>query len=198
MCDLPSGKIKISSKIEQPAITEGLVYFQQQNPAYASLVHQSHSNNAPDLTGDQAFMADMLKSIATRAGERVIRAKWRDWVLKFTRIAAAFEESVYGASALYIGSDEHDNYPHTTNSTGHGYVWADDEKKSKELAGNVTRIEGWRSTRSYYSFIQVRSHLFSPLSFLFQFRVEFAFVFFRVLPCHVSLESLNAMGEGGI
>ncbi|KAK3340538.1 docking domain of Afi1 for Arf3 in vesicle trafficking-domain-containing protein [Neurospora tetraspora] len=170
LCDLPSGRIKISSRIEQPAITEGLVYFQQQNPSCASLVHQSHSSSAADLTGDQAFMADMLKSIATRAGERVIRAKWRDWVLKFTRVAAAFEESVYGASALYIGSDEHDNYPHTTNSTGHGYVWADDEKKSKELAGNVTRIEGWRNTRSYYSFIQVRGHLFSPLSFLFQFR----------------------------
>ncbi|GAB1320768.1 hypothetical protein MFIFM68171_10978 [Madurella fahalii] len=153
LCDLPSGKMKISSKIEAAPITEGLVYFQQQNPAYANLVYNSSSSSSNnDLTGDAAFMADILRSIATRAGERVIRAKWRAWVLKFTRIAAAFEESVYGASALYIGSDEHE--ANMTGPGGHGYVWADEATKAKELAGNVTRIEGWRNTRSYYSFIQ--------------------------------------------
>lgn len=164
LCDLQTGKMKISSKIEPAPITEGLVYFQQQNPAYANLVNTSSSGGGSslssssnnDLTGDAAFMADILRSIATRAGERVIRAKWRAWVLKFTRIAAAFEESVYGASALYIGSDEHE--ANMTGPGGHGYVWADEATKAKELAGNVTRIEGWRNTRSYYSFIQVRQH----------------------------------------
>lgn len=157
LCDLPSGKMKISSKIEAAPITEGLVYFQQQNPAYANLVHHSGSGSSSsnDLTGDAAFMADILRSIATRAGERVIRAKWRAWVLKFTRIAAAFEESVYGASALYISSDEHDTGGSVGIAHGHGYVWADEATKAKELAGNVNRIEGWRNTRSYYSFIQV-------------------------------------------
>lgn len=169
LCDLPSGKMKISSKIEAAPITEGLVYFQQQNPAYANLVYNSSSSsssssssNNGDLTGDAAFMADILRSIASRAGERVIRAKWRAWVLKFTRIAAAFEESVYGASALYIGSDEHE--ANMTGPGGHGYVWADEATKAKELAGNVTRIEGWRNTRSYYSFIQVGTRA-SPDSF---------------------------------
>ena len=155
LCDLPSGKMKISAKIESAPITEGLVYFQQQNPAYANLVHNSSSSGSStgDLTGDAAFMADIQRCITTRAGERVIRAKWRAWVLKFTRIAAAFEESVYGASALYIGNEEQEaNMP---TAHGHGYVWVDESTKAKELAGNVTRIEGWRNTRSYYSFIQV-------------------------------------------
>ena len=40
---------------------------------------------------------------------------------------------------------------------GHGYVWCDEVAKQKELAGNVTRIEGWRNTRSYYSAVQVRA-----------------------------------------
>ncbi|EOO04084.1 putative spindle pole body interacting protein [Phaeoacremonium minimum UCRPA7] len=161
LCDLPSGKMKISSKIEPAAITEGLVYFQQQNPAYAGLVAGSSSNNSSgsDLTGDAAFMNDILKSVAARHGERVIRAKWRDWVLKFTRIAAAFEESVYGASALYIGGDDFDTGSAVVN--GHGYVWPDDASKQKELAGNVTRIEGWRNTRSYYSFIQDLAQLYT-------------------------------------
>lgn len=155
LCDLPSGRVKISSKIDPAPITEGLVYFQQQNPAYAGLVNGSSSSSsaANDLTGDNAFMGDIQRSIAARHGERVIRAKWRDWVTKFTRIAAAFEESVYGASALYVGSDEYESG--TRGVSGHGYVWCDEVSKAKELAGNVTRIEGWRNTRSYYSFIQV-------------------------------------------
>ena len=153
LCDLPTGRIKISSKIDSAAVTEGLTYFQQQNPAFANTASGT-TNNTQDLTGDNAFMADVLRSIAARHGERVIRAKWRDWVLKFTRISAQFEESVYGASALYIGSE--DQEAALPGASGHGYVWSDDAAKHKELAGNVTRIEGWRNTRSYYSFIQVR------------------------------------------
>ena len=160
LCDLPSGRVKISSKIDALGPTEGMMYFQQQNPAYASLVgtYMSGSSSTPDLTHDAAFIADILKSIAARHGERVIRAKWRDWVVRFTRIASAFEEAVYGASALYIGSDDMmDGGGAGTGSVaaGHGYVWVDEPTKLRELAGNVTRIEGWRNTRSYYSFIQV-------------------------------------------
>lgn len=160
LCDLPSGRVKISSKIEPAPVTEGMRYFQQQNPGQSSLVNvsSSTSSSTPDVTGDQAFIGDILKSIAARHGERVIRAKWRDWVVKFTRVAAAFEESVYGASALYIGGDEAAEASRSMANgilSGHGYVWPDDLSKQKELAGNVTRIEGWRNTRSYYSFIQV-------------------------------------------
>lgn len=165
LCDLPSGRVKISSKIDPAPVTEGQIYFQQQSPAQMSLVNVSlsTSSSAPDLTGDQAFIRDILKSIAARHGERVVRAKWRDWIVKFTRVAAAFEESVYGASALYIGGDETaeegtvagQRFPVNGILGGHGYVWPDELSKQKELAGNVTRIEGWRNTRSYYSFIQV-------------------------------------------
>ena len=151
LCDLPSGRVKISSKIEPAPITEGLTFFQQQNPSLANTASGTVSNNQ-DLTGDASFISDMLRSIAARSGERVIRAKWRDWVLKFTRIAAQFEESVYGASALYIGIE--DDTMTLPGAAGHGYVWADEVAKNKELAGNVTRVEGWRNTRSYYSLIQ--------------------------------------------
>ncbi|KAI1754190.1 spindle pole body interacting protein [Xylaria castorea] len=155
LCDLPSGRMKISSKIDQAPITEGLVYFQQQNPSYANQLGGS-SNTATDLTGDVVFMNDILKSIAARHGERVIRAKWRDWVLRFTRIAAAFEEGVYGVSALHVGGDQHEQI-----TGGHGFVWADDTARQKELAGNVYRIEGWRNTRSYYSFIQDLAQIYT-------------------------------------
>ncbi|GFP52046.1 protein mesA [Trichoderma asperellum] len=158
LCDLPSGRIKISSKIEMAPVTEGLIYFQQQHPSLANTA-SGVSNNVMDLTGDAAFMSDILRSIAARHGERVIRAKWRDWVNRFTRVAAQFEESVYSASALYIGGQDQDLA--LPGASGHGYVWADDTAKFKELAGNVTRIEGWRNTRSYYSYIQDLARIYT-------------------------------------
>ncbi|KAF2867903.1 docking domain of Afi1 for Arf3 in vesicle trafficking-domain-containing protein [Massariosphaeria phaeospora] len=154
LCDLPTGRMKISNRIEGAPVTDGLTFFQQQgipvNGAGAQM--GSDSKGGVDPTGDSQFMESLLQSIANRHGENAIRAKWRSWILKFTRIAAAFEETVYGASALYIGSHETDAGGYGV--TGHGFVWPDETSRTKELAANVHRVEGWRSTRSYYSFVQ--------------------------------------------
>ncbi|MCJ1292399.1 hypothetical protein MMC34_003949 [Xylographa carneopallida] len=166
LCDIPTGRMKISNRIDQAPLTEGFIYFQQQNPTYApnssgigggpSLV-----NGSVDPTGDQTFIDDVLRSIASRHGESVIRSKWRDYIVKFTRIAAAFEEAVYGASALYIGASEADAGAYGVS--GHGYVWPDEISRGRELGANVWRIEGWRLTRSYYSFIQDLAALWGRL-----------------------------------
>lgn len=173
LCDLPTGRMKISSKVEAVPVTEGLLYFQQQNPSFTALM--SSSNASTDATGDTAFMEDIMRSIAARHGESAIRSKFAAYTTKFTRIAAAFEESVYGASALYVmslgGDAELDisspatgrardskKEPCTSQEAmaglkGHGYVWPNDEMKHRELAASVSRIEGWRNTRSYKTFI---------------------------------------------
>jgi Stabilization of polarity axis len=161
LCDIPTGRMKISGSVEPAPVTEGLLYFQQQNPTHANPSNPIFPAPGTDPTGDQAFMEDVLRSIASRHGEGVIRAKWRDWIAKFTRIAAAFEESVYGASALYVGGEEAEVA--SGAAAGHGYVWVDESARQKELAGNVSRIEGWRNTRSYYSFIQVSRRDLHPL-----------------------------------
>jgi hypothetical protein len=154
LCDLPTGRMKISNKIEAASPTEGSLYFQQQgiNVNAAGGSSAADSKAGIDPAGDHAFMDTLLQAIANRHGENAIRAKWRSWVLKFTRITAAFEETVYGASALYIGSHEADAGAYGV--TGHGYVWPEESSKLKELAVNVHRIEGWRTTRSYYSCVQ--------------------------------------------
>ena len=155
LCDVPTGRMKISTSLAQAPLTDGLVSFQQQNPGFALSPGSSGNNqqsSSSDATGDVPFIDDMLRSISSRHGESVIRTKWREYIIKFTRIAAAFEETVYGASALYIGASEADAGAHGVS--GHGYVWADDTAKSRELGANVWRIEGWRNTRSYYAFIQ--------------------------------------------
>jgi hypothetical protein len=154
LCDLPTGRMKISNRIESISPSEGSLFFQQQginvNGAGGSAMAENKSGI--DTTGDHAFMDTVLQSINNRHGENAIRAKWRFWVLKFTRITAAFEETVYGASALYIGSHETDAGAYGV--AGHGYVWPDEGARMRELAVNVHRIEGWRTTRSYYSCVQ--------------------------------------------
>lgn len=150
LCNIDTGRIKISPAIKQPAPTELL----QANTSFMGI-----SN--PD-TGDNAFMDDVLHCIASRFGENAVRARWKDWILRFTRMAAAFEEVVYGASALWIGQEDN----HIVK--GHGYVWPDEGTKMRDLLANAARIEGWRVTRSYYTYVQdmVRFHSFKPIKSL--------------------------------
>lgn len=165
LCDLPSGRMKISSCIETAPVTEGTTYFQQHGHALPSQKDLNHS----DATGDVFFMDDISRSIASRAGESIIRAKFRAYITKLTRISAAFEETVYGASNLTVIPPTEVDKPDTTSASaqprpmslktssknlkGHGYVWPSEEAKARELAASAARIEGWRNTRSYYAFI---------------------------------------------
>ncbi|KAF2209403.1 hypothetical protein CERZMDRAFT_114067 [Cercospora zeae-maydis SCOH1-5] len=181
MCDLRTGRMKISNRVEQAPLTEGVAFFHQNThqpgtvassgsgggiasfmTAGASLSAGLGGSAAPnnsmssDATGDGAFMQSVLLAINERHGEHAVRAKFRKWIVKFTRLAASFEETVYGASALHIHNPDS---PQTADKlppevTGHGYVWPTALSKTNELAANSTRIEGWRNTRSYYNFVQ--------------------------------------------
>ncbi|KAF2643383.1 spindle pole body interacting protein [Massarina eburnea CBS 473.64] len=153
LCDLPTGRMKISNKIEPALPNEGQAFFQSQGiPVGMFQAGPENKSGAIDPTGDTQFMESLNQSIANRHGENAIRAKWRSWVLKFTRIAASYEETVYGASSLYFGSHETDTGAYGVQ--GHGFVWSDEVSKLRELAANAHRVEGWRPTRSYFSFVQ--------------------------------------------
>lgn len=163
LCDLPTGRMKISNKIEPALPTEGLQFFQQQHPSLAptntGALPASASSPGQDLVGDTVFMEGILRSIASRHGEIALRSKWRDYIMKFVRLAVAFEEAVYGASALYIGASEVESG--VNGVSGHGYVWVDDTARARELGAHVWRIEGWRNSRSYYALIQDLGAIFS-------------------------------------
>jgi hypothetical protein len=180
LCDLPSGRIKISSSIEAAPMTEGTASFQQSHSVLASL----GKDTALAPTGDAEFMEDIARSIAQRHGESIVRAKFRAYITKFTRVAAAFEETVYGASNLTVipptevvkgdgasssqGSSMSRPQSLRTmgkNIKGHGYIWSSEEAKTRELAAGASRIEGWRNTRSYYTFISdLAAHAKNPTS----------------------------------
>lgn len=170
LVDLPAGRMKISSSIQAAPVTEGGNYFTQH--------HNMPKEASADPTGDIAFMEEVTAAIEQRQGEQLIRSKFRSYIAKFTRIAAAYEETVYGASSLSVlPSTEVEKAPATarrkssttTNSTtsskplkGHGYVWPTEESKVRELSAMTAKIEGWRSTRTYYNFIDdlaTHSHL---------------------------------------
>ncbi|RMD40310.1 hypothetical protein DV735_g4799, partial [Chaetothyriales sp. CBS 134920] len=170
ICDLSTGRMKISSSIEPAPVTEGTAYFQHHH--HASMSNLQKSDHASDPTGDMLFMEDVNRSISSRHGEAIIRAKFRAYITKFTRIAAAFEETVYGASNLTVlpptevdkveGATSNRGSSRTRamslrtlgrNVKGHGYVWHSEDAKARELAASAARIEGWRNTRSYYAFI---------------------------------------------
>ncbi|KAK4545432.1 hypothetical protein LTR36_002782 [Oleoguttula mirabilis] len=157
LCDLGTGRMRISGKIEVAgAGGEGVQFFSQSPQALAGNAHHAFAahagggggsgaggggggigggggsggisaiaaagaslsaglggsagyagmglGGAGDATGDAAFMAHVLKAIEERAGENAIRGRFRKWVVRFTRLAAAFEEMVYGASALQIAT----------------------------------------------------------------------------------------------
>ena len=168
LIDLPAGRMKISSSILPAPVTEGSTFFSQQP--------NLPKETSTDPTGDIAFMDDLMVSIEQRQGEQLIRSKLRSYISKFTRMAASFEETVYGASSLTVLPPTEVEKPNnanavsngtsrksstTTSSTnsgkplkGHGYVWPSEEAKTRELAATTAKIEGWRSTRSYYAFIQ--------------------------------------------
>lgn len=137
LCNIDTGRIKISSELRQPPPSDGAALF-----GAISTV----TGNAD--TGDNGFMDEIVHCIASRFGEKAVRAKWRDWIVRFTHMAAAFEEMVFGATALWIGHEEN----HVIR--GHGHVWPDEHSKHRDLLANTSRIEGWRLTRSYLAYVQ--------------------------------------------
>lgn len=147
LCNIDTGRIKISPEIKASPPGDGAAIF-------ASIANVSGHVD----TGDNAFMDDVTHCIQSKFGEKAVRAKWRDWVMRFTRMAAAFEELVYGASALWIGHEEN----HVIR--GHGYVWPDEQTKMRDLAANMARIEGWRGSRTYHAFCQVNIHWLETMS----------------------------------
>lgn len=150
LCDLSTGRMRISSMISPPQPSDGVQSFLELHPSLANSAQQQ-ALQSQDATGDAAFMDSVLRSIVNRVDKGVIRSMWRDWTVKFVRIAALYEEMIYGASGLHVEARQADEGAYGIK--GHGYVWADDNAKAREMAANIQRIEGWRGTRSFYTLV---------------------------------------------
>ncbi|KAI8086293.1 docking domain of Afi1 for Arf3 in vesicle trafficking-domain-containing protein [Halteromyces radiatus] len=157
LCNISTGKITVSKDIQvsAPGRKQSLAYFED---GFASLSIgrvsggssvsslKTDDKNGKERDFDTEFMQDVLSSIQAHYGETSIRAKFQDYVLRFVRLAALYEEQVYQESKISWTPDSETD---PTGLLGSGAVFPDDATKQRELAANASRIEGWRQTLSY-------------------------------------------------
>lgn len=150
LCDLGKGCMTISSRIAPETMPPKARLFQ------ANIMPTTVLGKDP--MGDHAMMQNILQLIAEKKGERVIRSRWRSWLENFTRIAATYEEVVYGTTELLVWKKNSFSLSSEKLDVkafgGHGFVWPDETAKYRELVAWAPRIEGWRNTRSYHHLIQ--------------------------------------------
>lgn len=111
--------------------------YKQQQQQSQVLQHQLEEKRDSDVE----FMTEVLSAIQAHYGETSIRAKFQDYVFRFVRLAAIYEEQVYQTTKIGWNSPE--------NVLGYGPVFQDEASKKRELNANAQRIEGWRQTISY-------------------------------------------------
>ncbi|KDQ14075.1 hypothetical protein BOTBODRAFT_33187 [Botryobasidium botryosum FD-172 SS1] len=97
-------------------------------------------------SADNHFMEDILSAISFHYGETLVRSRFTDYVLKFLRVAARYEELAFGSTS--IGYPSLSFIEGDTCQLGSGIV-ADDNLGPREMVSNMSRIEGWRATESY-------------------------------------------------
>ncbi|KDQ58432.1 hypothetical protein JAAARDRAFT_193004 [Jaapia argillacea MUCL 33604] len=93
---------------------------------------------------DNLFMEDIISAISYHFGEGLVRARFTEYVNRFVRLAARYEEEVIGSTKI--------GYPSASFSEGRlgsGIAFMDEASAVRDLSTNTSRIEGWRRTNSY-------------------------------------------------
>lgn len=104
----------------------------------------------------------IVSAISDHFGEALVRARFTEYVQRFVRLAARYEEEYLGSTKI--------GYPSSSvsfDSEGHcqlgsGLIFSDESAVVKELSANANRIEGWRRTKMYqhYSLVCLLSQPF--------------------------------------
>ena len=101
--------------------------------------------------------SQIVSAISYHFGESLVRARFTEYVLRFVRLVARYEEDYLGStksgfptSSFMISVDGHAHL-------GSGLIFTDEMSAAKELAINANRIEGWRRTKMYEYYCQVSS-----------------------------------------
>ncbi|KAL0956922.1 hypothetical protein HGRIS_003026 [Hohenbuehelia grisea] len=100
---------------------------------------------------DTLFIEDIRSAIEFRFGETMVRMRFTEYVQRFVRLAARYEESASGGTTN-IGCPTVafcDGSQGRAIRLGSGIMFSDDANPMKELTANAYRIEAWRKTNSY-------------------------------------------------
>ncbi|EGO29734.1 hypothetical protein SERLADRAFT_365750 [Serpula lacrymans var. lacrymans S7.9] len=93
---------------------------------------------------DNIFIEDVISAITYHFGEKLVRMRFTEYIARFVRLAARYEEIALGSTQV--------SYTCTPFKDGHlgsGIFFPDEASGNKELVSNAARIEGWRRTQSY-------------------------------------------------
>lgn len=82
--------------------------------------------------------------IQNHAGELLVRARITDYVQRFVRLTARWEEEVQGLTTI-----DHPSRPFSEGRLGSGVTFADEALVAREMPSNSWRISAWRK-KSYY------------------------------------------------
>ncbi|KAI9473716.1 MAG: docking domain of Afi1 for Arf3 in vesicle trafficking-domain-containing protein [Benjaminiella poitrasii] len=151
LCNISTGKITVSENIQLTtgrkqsiALTEDIHSIGRVSNLTASIYTRPGDSSYDERKGDSdtEFMNEVLASIQAHYGETSVRAKFQDYVFRFVRLAALYEEQVYGQTNIAWSSKD-------VSILGYGPVFQDEVTKQRELNANAQRVEGWRQTISY-------------------------------------------------
>lgn len=84
--------------------------------------------------------------------------RFTEYVFRFVRLAARYEEDVTGTTKFGYPSSFFTEIAGQTPKLGSGIAFVDEASGARELAANAHRIEAWRKTSSYQYCIAVRLH----------------------------------------
>ncbi|KAH9947502.1 spindle pole body interacting protein [Amylocystis lapponica] len=164
LCDVGSGRMVVSKDIHlnYPAVSppihhqliartgtiraEGSAGSEEEivrQPTRDAAAPKTEYASKPDCS-DNLFVEDILAAISFHYGEAHVRARFTEYVTRFVRLAARYEEDAMGSTAI--------GYPTVAYSEGRlgsGMSFSDEGTYLKELSMNASRIEAWRTTESY-------------------------------------------------
>ncbi|KAK4053372.1 hypothetical protein OIV83_001536 [Microbotryomycetes sp. JL201] len=147
LCNIETGKVIVSKDIAP--VSPVSRQFPKMTPTGGVESGVTDDTYASSRIGsdsfDQAFVEEIWSAVQAHYGERMIRARFADYIQRFLRLASRHEEEVSGGVTT-IGWP---SIPFSSAGLGSGLALADDGLALREMQANVGRIEGWKGTASY-------------------------------------------------
>ncbi|CEL61774.1 Protein mesA OS=Emericella nidulans (strain FGSC A4 / ATCC 38163 / CBS 112,46 / NRRL 194 / M139) GN=mesA PE=1 SV=2 [Rhizoctonia solani AG-1 IB] len=104
---------------------------------------------------DTMLMEDISAVIQHHAGELLVRARVTDYVQRFVRLTARWENEVEKATEI-----DHPSRPYIDGHLGSGVTFIDEALVAREMPSNSWRIHAWRGNSYYKAYCHdFRAHL---------------------------------------
>ncbi|KAJ9120179.1 hypothetical protein QFC22_003078 [Naganishia vaughanmartiniae] len=166
LCNIETGKITVSrylvndsrnsegpSRALSPATSifsreEGAIY--DPPPLSAEGVgsqrdgHITKGESADSQFIDESSKSQILGMVASGCSETVLRARFAEYIHRFVRLAARYEEDSTGHTMIGFASKRAQG-----QELGSGYDFVNDTNKAREFALYGPRIEAWQKSQSY-------------------------------------------------